>query len=264
MYDEIRRSKVVELLCDCVEENFVFGQTGLALEKAKQAPDPVGPLESFSLSEHRIQPVSAPVPPELLVWTSVALWLADLMASTTVALTVSRKQRLRELEKEIRSGMEEFYYTGMKLKEIRDDELYKEDGFETWEKYCREQWEWEARYVKRLITASEYREKFPSGPTGTADWSERSVRELTRIPDKKQAARVAAKAVNAIEQSEKEAAKNPGAKPIKLSSSTIKRFVDEDLGVKSKPKEKPKQQKNGIDLSDDPRRTTLALLSGED
>ena len=95
--------------------------------------------------------------------------------------------------------MEEFYYTGMKLKEIRDDELYKEDGFETWEKYCREQWEWEARYVKRLITASEYREKLPSGPTGTVDWSECSVRELKRIPNKKQAARVAAKAVKAVE-----------------------------------------------------------------
>ena len=58
-------------------------------------------------------------------------------------VTVSRKQRLRTLEKEIRSGMEEFYYVGMKLKEIRDEELYKEDGFETWEKYCRERWEWD-------------------------------------------------------------------------------------------------------------------------
>jgi len=150
---------------------------------------------------------------------------------------------------EIRSGMEEFYYTGMKLKEIRDDELYKEDGFETWEKYCRVRWELSASRVRRLISASEYREKLPRVPSGHAQWSERSVRELTRIPDKKQAARVAAKVVKAIEQSEKEATKNPDAKPMRLSSSTIKRFVDEDLGVKSKPKEKPKQD-NGIDLSD--------------
>jgi len=121
--------------------------------------------------------------------------LADLMASTTMALTVSRKQRLRELEKEIRSGMEEFYYTGMKLKEIRDDELYKEDGFETWEKYCLERWELARSHVKRLIIASEYRDKLPKAPSGGHDWSERSVRELTRIPDKKQAARVAAKVV---------------------------------------------------------------------
>lgn len=54
-----------------------------------------------------------------------------------MTVTVSRKQRLRTLENEIRTEMEEFYHTGQKLKEIRDDELYKEDGFETWEKYCR-------------------------------------------------------------------------------------------------------------------------------
>ena len=39
------------------------------------------------------------------------------------------------------------------------------------------------------------------------------LRELTRSPDKKQAARVAAKIVKEVERSEKEAAKNPGAKP---------------------------------------------------
>ncbi len=121
--------------------------------------------------------------------------LASLMASTTMALTVSRKQRLRELEKELRSGMEEFYYTGMKLKEIRDDELYKEDGFEMWDKYCGERFELSRSHVHKLIIASEYREKMPTLPSGQQSWSEHSVRELTRIPDKKQAARVAAKAV---------------------------------------------------------------------
>lgn len=151
-------------------------------------------------------------------------------------LTVSRKQRLRTLEKEIRSGMEEFYYTGMKLKEIRDDELYKEDGFETWESYCRERWEWNANYVYKLIAASEYREKLPDCTTGTQQWSERSVRELTRIPDKKQAARVAAKIVKEVERSEKQAAKDPEAKPIKLSASTVRKFVDEDLGVNRQAK----------------------------
>src|SRR6516164_9199212 len=63
---------------------------------------------------------------------------AEAVEGETAGMTVSRKQRLRTLENEIRKGMEEFYYTGMKLKEIRDDELYKEDGFETWERYCKE------------------------------------------------------------------------------------------------------------------------------
>jgi hypothetical protein len=107
----------------------------------------------------------------------------------------ARKQRLRTLEKEIRSGMEEFYYTGVKLKEIRDDELYKEDGFETWEAYCRERWEWSRDRVGQLIAASEYREKIPTPTNGRHSWNERSIRELTRIPDKRQAAKVAEKVV---------------------------------------------------------------------
>jgi hypothetical protein len=150
-------------------------------------------------------------------------------------LTISRKQRLRTLENEIRSGMEEFYYVGMKLKEIRDQELYKEDGFPSgdagWLAYCKERWEWAKSYANKLIRASEYRDKIPSGTTGTQEWSERSVRELTRIEDKREAARVAAKVVKAVEQSEREAAKDPEVKPLRLTAATVRKFVDEDLGV---------------------------------
>ena len=146
-------------------------------------------------------------------------------------VTVSRKQRLRTLEKEIRSGMEEFYYVGMKLKEIRDEELFKEDGFETWERYCKERWEWDRTYVHRLITASEYREKLPALPNGQQEWSERSVRELTRIPDKRQAARVAERIVKEIEKSHKEAAKDREQRPLDATASTVRKFVDDDLVV---------------------------------
>lgn len=146
-------------------------------------------------------------------------------------MTVSRKQRLRTLENEIRSGMEEFYYTGMKLKEIRDDELYKEDGFDTWERYCRERWDWSSEHCRRLIVASEYRAKLPTPPIGGVEWSEGSVRELTRLEDKRDAAKVAAKVIKAVEQSEKEAAKDPEIKPIKLTAALVRKFVDADLGV---------------------------------
>ena len=108
---------------------------------------------------------------------------------TTAVAT--RKQRLRTLEKEIRTGMEEFYYVGQKLKEIRDDELYKEDGFKTWEAYCRDRWDWSRDYAYKLITASDYRAKLPDVDKlythAEKGWSEASVRELTRIPDKRQA-----------------------------------------------------------------------------
>ncbi|MHC4406338.1 MAG: hypothetical protein ACYTG0_42445 [Planctomycetota bacterium] len=146
-------------------------------------------------------------------------------------VTVSRKQRLRKLENEIRTGMEEFYYTGMKLKEIRDDRLYEEDGFETWEKYCRERWEWSPQHVHRLVQAFEYRQKLPASPTGCDGWSERSVRELTRIPDKRQAARVAKKVITEVEKGD----------GVKLTSTIVKRFVDQDLGIK-RPKQKPQRK----------------------
>ena len=129
--------------------------------------------------------------------------------------------------------MEEFYHTGQKLKEIRDQNLYLEDGFKTWDEYCLKRWEWNRSHVHRLITASEYREKLPTLPSGQHDWSERSVRELTRIPDKKQAARVAVKVVKEIE-------KNDG----KLTANVVKKFVDDDLGVKPKPRPKPINNSN--------------------
>lgn len=165
-------------------------------------------------------------------------------------VTVSRKQRLRTLEKAIRQGMEEFYYTGMKLKEIRDDELYKEDGFATWEAYCRKRWEWGADYARKLIRAADYRDALPSAPKAKSktdtnsigQWSELSVRELTRIPNKRQAARVAQKIVKEVEKSRKQAAADPGVKPLNLSASTVRKFVDEDLGVDRAAKAKQTKQ----------------------
>ena len=58
-----------------------------------------------------------------------------------------------------------------------------------------------------------------------------SVRELTRIPDKRQAARVAERIVKEVEKSHAQAAKDPEQKPLKLSASTVRKFVDEDLGI---------------------------------
>jgi hypothetical protein len=145
---------------------------------------------------------------------------------------------LRTLENEIRSGMEEFYYTGMKLKEIRDDELYKEDGFDTWDKYCLARWDLSRRHCNRLILTSEYRAKIPSGPTGSQEWSERSVRELTRIEDKKDAAKVAKKIIDRLEEED-------GSK---LTSSFVRKVVDEELGVKrgkAKPEPEPAEDDEG-------------------
>ena len=50
---------------------------------------------------------------------------------------VSRGQRLRALEAQIREDYEAFVRTGFALKEIRDDELYREAGFTTWVQYLK-------------------------------------------------------------------------------------------------------------------------------
>src|SRR5262245_58663391 len=121
-------------------------------------------------------------------------------------VTTTRKQRLRMLENEIRSGMEQFYVVGMRLKEIRDDELYQADGFATWEAYCKGRWEWTKDYCNKLMRAADYRKALPDTNCirdQGAGWNEGTVRELTRIPDKRQATRVAQKVVKAVEQSEK-------------------------------------------------------------
>lgn len=67
------------------------------------------------------------------------------------------------------------------------------------------------------------------------------MRELARIPDKKDAVRVAVKVLKAIEHSEKEAAKNGDArsaekkgrpKLLRLTAPTVRKFVDEELGLR--------------------------------
>ena len=96
----------------------------------------------------------------------------------------------------------------------RPEALYKEDGFETWERYCRERWEWDRTHVHNVITSAEYQEKLPTLASGQQKWTERSVREFRRIPDKRQAARVADRIVKEVEKSHKEAAKDPEVKPL--------------------------------------------------
>ena len=144
------------------------------------------------------------------------------------------RELLNQLEGRIRNGLEEFYCAGQEMKRIRDDQLYRFDGFETWESYCGERWDLSKRHCNRLILASEYRDQLPEvkvGPNGPTSWSEASIRELTRIPDKEEAARVAANIVEAVKQSEVESATNPDVNPLKLTSSTVRRFVDEELDI---------------------------------
>src|SRR5215472_1563249 len=109
----------------------------------------------------------------------------------------SRKQRLRTLENIIRDGMEKFVATGFALKEIRDDELYKEDDFETWDAYLRKRVEIDfgvkQTQVRELLVCAQVRIKLPdlpkvftgipvkNGEEGKPEWSQSAVYQFARL-----------------------------------------------------------------------------------
>jgi hypothetical protein len=69
--------------------------------------------------------------------------------------TLSRKQQLWTLESEIIAAIARRYEAGMKLKQIRDEQLYKEDRFKTWDEYCRKQLSLCEPECNKLIAESE-------------------------------------------------------------------------------------------------------------
>jgi len=74
---------------------------------------------------------------------------------------ISRKNRratgrLAELESIINRGLHTYIQVGAALSEIREQRLYRQLGFHTFEKYCKEQWGWSRSYVNRQIRASQF------------------------------------------------------------------------------------------------------------
>lgn len=181
-----------------------------------------------------------------------------------MATTLSnRKQRLRTLENRIRKNYESFVQTGQDLKEIRDEELYREDGFETWTVYLKvrvgEAFGIEKSQADVLIRCAEIRPKLPDLPSpgapGQDGWSQRAISEFARLApasddnerrynyskiDKRDAARVA-----------KEASRLAEAEDKPLSSRHVRVAVDKELGIDrgAKSRETKNKANNGIDLA---------------
>jgi hypothetical protein len=181
-------------------------------------------------------------------------------------VVLSRKQRLRTLEDQIRKNYEAFVATGFALKEIRDDDLYTEDGFQTWDQYLRERVGHEFKIEKSqafdLILCAQVRMKLPtpvlSGTpdNGNPEWSIREVKEFARLApkkkqpgqpydvdrlDKRDVGRVAKKVIDYC----KDKAKS-------ITSRIVRKFVDEDLGVnragKAKETKKAREESAHPDL----------------
>ncbi|HUW30158.1 MAG TPA: hypothetical protein VM223_00945 [Planctomycetota bacterium] len=199
---------------------------------------------------------------------------------------VSREQRLRTLENRIRKNFESFVQTGMDLKEIRDDELFKEDGFEKWEHYLKqrvgEDFGIEKSQVRRLIQCAEIRPKLPDMENhpragDSPGWSQTAVLEFGRlVPDrdddarkkdyaalrKNDAARVAKAAVKLAE--EEAAAKGKDSEAVAVTSMHVRKAVDADLGINraEKARETKRQREDAGKKLEDYLRSRIGLIEG--
>jgi len=63
--------------------------------------------------------------------------------------------RLIELEKTIAEGLEQFYSVGNALQEVRDNRLYLDAGYETFEVYCKKRWQISQSMGYHLMSASD-------------------------------------------------------------------------------------------------------------
>jgi hypothetical protein len=148
------------------------------------------------------------------------------------ALTNAKLERLLELESGVKERLDQ---AGVMLTEIRDRGLWEAAGFKNWDDYCRRRWGWTPEHVRRQIRAAEYREELPPPPRGgdktDVQWSEKTVRELTRLKSKKDAARVAQKAIDR--------ARDQGAE---VTAGFVRKVVDEELGVKRGPLPRPEPE----------------------
>jgi|LakMenEpi03Aug12_release.lakeMendotaPanAssembly.Ray.scaffolds.fasta_scaffold288600_2 hypothetical protein len=178
-------------------------------------------------------------------------------------LSVDRKQRLRTLEKSIRGTMEQFVDTGNALKEIRDDELYREDGFDSWDAYLKnrvgEDFCIEKQQVLNLITAATIRPKLPDPKIlpnkvgeSVTEWKPTVVKEFARLAPQdstkhgspRDLSSLRKQDVHRVAKAAVEIAKTEG-KP--LTASIVRRAVDAELGIKPKTRE-PAQEQVGIEL----------------
>lgn len=89
-------------------------------------------------------------------------------------------ERLLKLETQIGRNQECFYKIGQALKEIRDNSLYKQALFESFETYTRQRWDMGKAYAYRLIRS--YEVIYNLSPIGDKlPANESQVRPLTQL-----------------------------------------------------------------------------------
>ncbi len=151
---------------------------------------------------------------------------------------ITRKQRLRTLENEIREGIvqgdKHFYNVGTKLKEIRDDHLYEEDDFSTWKEYVDERAGMDVSHANKFILSSSYANAIGTRHSVPPNFTHAAFQQITRVP-LQDAARVAKK-VEAL-------AEKRGVLPTR---AFVREIVDKELDRPPRqPKPEPESKDNG-------------------
>jgi hypothetical protein len=91
---------------------------------------------------------------------------------------------LEELEAVIEAGLRTFLEVGRAVLEIRERRLYREQGFDTFEDYCRQRWHWSKTHINRQINAAEVAGNL--APIGVKPRNEAQARELAPLPPEQQ------------------------------------------------------------------------------
>jgi len=166
---------------------------------------------------------------------------------------------LIEAEKKVHEAeqafCESFYLVGVALKKIYDNELWRAagDGIDSWNKYCTSgRLDISRRYADQLIAASQVRSQLavlPNvGPLAPV-WTEKTVRELTRLPKPSDVKRASKKVVTQVKR----------GKP--LTARLVKEIVDVELGTpEKKQKAKAKRLAAATTPSEGPETAWMCLL----
>jgi hypothetical protein len=94
---------------------------------------------------------------------------------------VDEDRSLKFYEDVIERGRQTFIEVGNALMTIREQRLYREQGYETFEEYSQTRWGWTARHANRLMDAAEVVRQI--GPIGPIPATESQARELAKLPD---------------------------------------------------------------------------------
>ena len=65
-----------------------------------------------------------------------------------------KRTRFKSCERVIEKGLATFFEVGEAMKEMRDDQLYKQAGYKSFEKYLQERWGMTRTHGDRLIGAA--------------------------------------------------------------------------------------------------------------